>query len=143
MNRQLATRLNAATEPYSYREMAVRTGCHPESIRRWLRGEGGDLPAHFLVAACRAFQISPHWLLTGEGTPSATHTSNKLLGTCAVSELFAEIVIRLQRAEAAGQPQSLGVAEVRTISQLSDPVRSAGSMANSTTKSSSRAEGQP
>jgi hypothetical protein len=103
INRQLAERLSAATEPYSYREIALRTGCHQESVRRWLRGSGSDLPAHFIVSVCRTFEINPHWLMSGEGTPSATHTSNQLLGRCAVSDLFAEVVIRLRRAEAAGQ----------------------------------------
>lgn len=54
----LATALSGRT----FREIGERTGCHPETVRRYLSG-GSRLPVDFFAACCVEFDLDPDQLL--------------------------------------------------------------------------------
>jgi helix-turn-helix protein len=63
--RDLIERLRRATDGINPREIAARTGYHPETVRRYFRR--GRLSLRFFAAICEQFGISPEWLLWGSG----------------------------------------------------------------------------
>ncbi len=58
------------------REIAERTGVHPETVRRYLAGMAPSL--EFVVAVCREFKLSADWLLLDEGTMHRAPTTPSL-----------------------------------------------------------------
>jgi len=64
-NAALIARVQHACRGYKAGELAERMGLHPETVRRYLRGQK---PApEFLASICRELGVSPRWLLLGEG----------------------------------------------------------------------------
>lgn len=51
--------------PVTFREVAQRTGTHPENARRYL--SGGSVGLRFLRSFCKAYDASADWLLEGIG----------------------------------------------------------------------------
>lgn len=61
----LIARVQHACRGYKAGELAERMNLHPETVRRYLRGQK---PApEFLAGICRELGVSPRWLLLGEG----------------------------------------------------------------------------
>jgi transcriptional regulator with XRE-family HTH domain len=76
------------------REVAERTGVHPETVRRYM---GGMTPSvEFVAAICREFGVSGDWLLLDRGNmyPSSEAASLEQITQPA---LFAEVLARIQR----------------------------------------------
>lgn len=46
-------------------QVALATGHHRETVRRYIAGQWPS--AEFLAAVCRAYHVNGHWLLTGRG----------------------------------------------------------------------------
>ena len=64
---ELIARVQHACRGYKAGELAEKMGLHPETVRRYLRGQK---PApEFLAGICRVLEVSPAWLLLGEGEP--------------------------------------------------------------------------
>lgn len=64
----LVSRVQLACRGYKAGELAERMNLHPETVRRYLRGQK---PApEFLAGICRELDVSPAWLLLGEGEPT-------------------------------------------------------------------------
>lgn len=62
---QLAARLRQFREGRTYVEIASRLNMSRETLRRYF---SGDRPsAVFLIALCREYNLSPAWLMLGEG----------------------------------------------------------------------------
>src|SRR5436190_12655609 len=61
--RTILDRLLQATEGIPLREIARRTRCHPETVRRYFRR--ARLSLRFFAAICEQFGVSPEWLLWG------------------------------------------------------------------------------
>ncbi len=66
----VARRISVVCRDLSLREIARRTCCNHETIRRYMRltNEPG---ASFLVQLVRVFGVDPAWLLTGKGARPA------------------------------------------------------------------------
>jgi hypothetical protein len=62
----LVNRLCHAADGYSFQEIAARTGTNHETVRRYMLH--GRVPATFICAFCRAFEVEPTWLLMGHGS---------------------------------------------------------------------------
>lgn len=61
----LCERMNEATKGFNIRQVADATGCHPENVRRHLLN--GRPPAMFVARLAEEFDVSPSWLLLGQG----------------------------------------------------------------------------
>ncbi|MCB9895288.1 MAG: helix-turn-helix transcriptional regulator [Planctomycetes bacterium] len=66
-NAALRKRLNKLADRFPQIEIARRTGVAPANVHRYLRA--GRIPAEFCLALVEAFDLSPDWLLKGEGEP--------------------------------------------------------------------------
>ncbi len=54
----------------TFKALADLTRHHPETVRRYMRGQYPSLA--FVLRLCKAMSISPHWLFTGEGSKTLT-----------------------------------------------------------------------
>lgn len=54
----------------TFKALADLTQHHPETVRRYMRGQYPSLA--FILRLCKAMDISPHWLFTGEGSKTLT-----------------------------------------------------------------------
>ncbi len=63
--RGLTERLGKAADGFNFRQISDMTGGHPENVRRYMGN--GRAPVHFISEVARAFQVSPKWLLLGDG----------------------------------------------------------------------------
>jgi hypothetical protein len=66
-NAELRSRLQKLGERYQQIELARRTGVPAPNVHRYLRA--GKIPAEFCLALVEAFDLSPEWLVKGEGAP--------------------------------------------------------------------------
>jgi hypothetical protein len=90
---QVRARLNELRGPLTLREVARRTGTHPENVRRYLTT--GALSLEFVAAAALALGATADWVLYG-GSPSPRVRSRRTEATN-----FAETERALARAQAA------------------------------------------
>lgn len=77
-------------------ELARRTACPPSTLHGYLTDR--EMPATFLVATCRALDLSAHWLLLGEGP---MHAGQVDLGAASYEAIAAEFLARLGQMHAA------------------------------------------
>jgi len=56
----------------TFKALADLTRHHPETVRRYMRGQYPSLA--FVLRLCKAMNISPHWLFTGEGSKTLAPT---------------------------------------------------------------------
>lgn len=64
----LLARVQQVVASYTCREIAEKTGVHPETVRRYVTV--GRPSAFFVAALCRAFSVYPSWLLgVAQATP--------------------------------------------------------------------------
>lgn len=70
----LLTRVQQVVANYTCREIAERTGVHPETVRRYVTI--GRPSAFFVAALCRAFSVYPSWLL-GVAQPALGQTKRR------------------------------------------------------------------
>src|SRR3954469_24593741 len=61
----LRQRLRLASGDCSLREIGARTGANWETVRRYFKE--GKVSGRFLAAVCKAYKVTPDWLLFGEG----------------------------------------------------------------------------
>ena len=66
-NAALRGRLNKLADRFQQVEIARRTGVATANVHRYLRA--GRIPAEFCLALIDAFDLSPDWLMKGEGEP--------------------------------------------------------------------------
>ena len=66
-NVALRGRLNKLADRFQQVEIARRTGVATANVHRYLRA--GRIPAEFCLALIDAFDLSPDWLMKGEGEP--------------------------------------------------------------------------
>lgn len=66
-NAELRARLNKLSDRFQQIEISRRTGVPAPNVHRYLRS--GRIPAEFCLALIDAFDLSPDWLLRGEGEP--------------------------------------------------------------------------
>lgn len=59
--RALLERIQSVVGGVAYREIAEQTWVHPETVRRYVTQ--GRPSVFFVAAMCRAFCVSPSWLL--------------------------------------------------------------------------------
>jgi transcriptional regulator with XRE-family HTH domain len=83
---ELHTRLIAAVDGRSYREIGDLTGVHPETVRRYMQGQAPSVD--FLTNLCRALGLSGTWLLTGDGVMHVSETKRAALDEAEAPELF-------------------------------------------------------
>lgn len=70
----LRHRLRVASGVCSLREIGARTGANWETVRRYLKE--GKVSGRFLAAFCRAYNVTPDWLLFGEGSMRKSGSPN-------------------------------------------------------------------
>lgn len=94
----LSDRLELVKQQYGgYAELGRITGLCNESIRRWC--QSGRPPVEFLVALRRQADISPDWLLHGEGPADVRERMAWLMSQASVSELLAVVGQRIAMLE--------------------------------------------
>ena len=64
---QLRSRLHTLRDRFQQVEIARRTGLPTANVHRYMKS--GKIPAEFCCALADAFDLSPEWLLKGEGEP--------------------------------------------------------------------------
>ncbi|MEX2219142.1 MAG: helix-turn-helix domain-containing protein [Phycisphaerales bacterium] len=89
-------RLRQAADGLVPREIAERTGRHPETIRRYLmRGRVG---VHFLATFCREYGVNVEWILWGIGPirrkPSARTPEPPMVVTAEFEVTQGKVVVR-------------------------------------------------
>lgn len=65
-HRELVARVQLACTGYKPGELAERMNLHPETVRRYLRGQKPS--PEFLAGICRELNVSAQWLLLGQGS---------------------------------------------------------------------------
>lgn len=85
----LRQRLERCAGHLTFRAIAELTGHHPETVRRYMRGQRPSVP--FVVRLCRQLDISPHWLLTGEGEMKRNESPERVIAEMTTPELFEAI----------------------------------------------------
>ncbi|MCA8917634.1 MAG: hypothetical protein KDB32_00960 [Planctomycetes bacterium] len=66
-NHELRARLHRLRDRYQQIDIARRTGVPAPNVHRYMRS--GKIPAEFCLALVDAFELSPDWLMRGEGDP--------------------------------------------------------------------------
>ena len=64
---RLVRRLLLVVDNQTVLEIALATGHHRETVRRYVAGQWPS--AEFLADVCRAYNVNGDWLLTGRGKP--------------------------------------------------------------------------
>lgn len=64
---ELRSRLHTLRDRFQQVEIARRTGLPAANVHRYMKS--GKIPAEFVCALTDAFDLSPEWLLKGEGEP--------------------------------------------------------------------------
>lgn len=64
---ELRSRLHTLRDRFQQVEIARRTGLPAANVHRYMKS--GKIPAEFVCALTDAFNLSPEWLLKGEGEP--------------------------------------------------------------------------
>lgn len=59
----VVARMRQVANSMSFSRIAQRTGVHPETVRRYITR--GRPSAFFIASFCRAFNVSPNWVLFG------------------------------------------------------------------------------
>ena len=74
----ICRRLNQIFGHASNREVAQRTNCHTETVRRYRKT--GQTKASFIAAVSVEYEVSADWLLTGRGNPDQFISHDHQLG---------------------------------------------------------------
>lgn len=89
----LRQRLQTAAGHLSNKALADLTEHHPETVRRYMNGQRPSVT--FVVRLCRELDISPHWLLTGEGAMKRSEAPERVLAQMSTPELLEGIASAL------------------------------------------------
>ncbi len=98
----LHKRLLIAAGDHSARELARLTGCHPETVRRYLCGRQPSV--EFVIAFSEALGVRIDWLLLGHGP----RFPDELINWAARSPDFPNLVRRAYNAHPDGEPRPSG-----------------------------------
>jgi len=88
-------RLSAVAGRLTYREIAERTGAHPETVRRYMQGHSPSV--EFLAAVCAHLGINGEWMLTGRGPMRARDIRQAALREANAGELLTAMAETLER----------------------------------------------
>lgn len=91
----LHERMHTVVGSLSYRVLADATDLHPETVRRYMRGQAPS--AEFLSALCFKFDVNAQWLLTGQGPIRHAETRAHALRNANPSDLLTGIGASLER----------------------------------------------
>lgn len=121
---ELRKRLASLAQQHGQAAIARKTGAPKSSVNRFLAG--AQIPAWFLVALCKAYALSPDWLLLGIGDPFQARLNQK--GQNAADSLLE--LMRAMNAVANLQIGALsGERDARRLRDLSDAAESAQRLA--------------
>lgn len=106
----LGARLRRVQGRLTAQAFADALGIHPESMRRYLKGQG--IPAMLLVRVVDRFDVDAGWLLTGRETPASA-----LLTRVSTDRLLAEVNLRASAEEHRREMERVVRGEDDTVKQ--------------------------
>jgi transcriptional regulator with XRE-family HTH domain len=100
-NEQLASRIRAICGERSIQEVGRLTGTHPETARRYIRGQTPPTAA-FLASLSTTFGTSAEWLLSGNGPRTRRDAAQAGLHGATLRQLLVAVAERLEEVGARG-----------------------------------------
>lgn len=91
----LHERLKLAAGSRTYRDLAIATSTHPESVRRYMQGQPPSL--EFISGLCAALGVSTEWMLTGRGPMRTSDLRSHALRQANPAELLSAVAATLER----------------------------------------------
>lgn len=99
----LTERFHLVLRGETCRQIARRTGCSAETVRRYLHGQSCSV--EFLTRVCIAWDLSAEWLLFGRGRPKYIADGTPGLADANLAAILREVAKRFERLESTAQPE--------------------------------------